>query len=140
MKKGIKGKMKLEKFWEELDQCLEKFENVRRVFQLGDMNAKVGSTDIGGVVGKFGVDGVNDNGQYLVNIGAERWLFLMNTSEHKMILRYTEARGNERNLIDYTSRAVDNGLRREVEAAKVVRGMFSGSDHFAAVVKVRMNG
>ncbi len=32
--KGIKGKMKLEKFWEELGQLLKKFENVRRVFLL----------------------------------------------------------------------------------------------------------
>ncbi len=62
--KGIKGKMKLEKFWEELGQLLKKFENVRRVFLLGNMNARVGSTEIGGVVGKFGVDDVNDNGQY----------------------------------------------------------------------------
>ncbi len=53
--KGMKGKMKLEKFWEDLGQLLKKFENVRRVFILGDMNAKVGSTEIGGVVGKYGV-------------------------------------------------------------------------------------
>ncbi len=53
-----------------------------------------------------------------------------------MIHRYTWARGNNRSLIDYI--AVDNRLRREVEDAKVVRGMFSGSDHFAVLVKVRM--
>ncbi len=55
---------------------------------------------------------------------------------HKMIHRYTWTRGNERSLIDYI--AVDNRLRREVEDAKVVRGLFSDSDHFAVVVKVRM--
>ncbi len=50
----------------------------------------------------------------------------MNTSsQDKMIHRYTWARGNERSLIDYI--AVNNRLRREVEDAKVVRGMFSGS-------------
>ncbi len=54
-----------------------------------------------------------------------------------MIHRYTWARGNERNLIDY-SIALDNRLRREVEDAKVVRGLFSDSDHFAVVAKVRM--
>ncbi len=46
----------MEKFWEELDQVLKKFENVRRVYLLGDMNVRVGSTEIRGVVGKFGVD------------------------------------------------------------------------------------
>ncbi len=74
--KGTNGKMKLEKFWEDLGQLLKKFENVRRVFLLGDMNVRVGSTEIGGVVGKYGVDGVNGNGHYLVNICAERGLFL----------------------------------------------------------------
>ncbi len=53
-----------------------------------------------------------------------------------MIHRYTWARGNERSLIDYI--AVDKRLRREVEGTKVVRGMFSGSDHFAVGAKVRM--
>ncbi len=43
----MKGKMKLEKFWEDLGQVLKKFENVRRIFLLGDMNASVGSTEIG---------------------------------------------------------------------------------------------
>ncbi len=131
------GEMELEKFWEDFGQLLKKFENVRRVFLLGDMNARVGSTEIGGVVGKYGVEGVNENGQYLVNICTERGLILWNTSfQHNMIRRYTWARGNDRSLIDYI--AVDNRLRREVEDAKVVRGMFSGSDHFAVVGKVRM--
>ncbi len=38
------------------------------IFLLGDINAKIESTEIGGVVGKFGVDDVNENGQYLVDI------------------------------------------------------------------------
>ncbi len=60
--KGINGKMKLGKFWEELGQLPKKFENVRRVLLLGDLSTRVGSTEIGGMVGKFGVDGVNENG------------------------------------------------------------------------------
>ncbi len=72
-----------------------------------------------------------------MNICAGRGLFLSNTSfQHKMIHRYTWARGNDISLLDYI--AVDNRLRREVEDAKVVRGIFSGSDHFAIVAKVRM--
>ncbi len=49
------------------------------VFLLGDMNARVGNTEIAEVVGKYGVEGVNENGQYLVDICAERGLFLSNT-------------------------------------------------------------
>ncbi len=44
--------------------------------------------------------------------------------------------GGARSLIDYI--AVDNRLRREMEDCKVVRGLFSDSDHFAVVAKVRM--
>ncbi len=73
-------------------------------------------------MGRYGVEGVNENGQHLVDICAERGLFLSNTFfQHKMIHRYTWARGDERSLIDYIS--VDNRLRREVEDAKVVRGL-----------------
>ncbi len=72
-----------------------------------------------------------------MDICAERGLFLSNTFfQHKMIHRYTWARGDERSLIDYI--AMDNRLRREVEDTKVVRGLFSDSDHFAVVAKVRM--
>ncbi len=72
-----------------------------------------------------------------MDICAERGLLLSNTFlQHKMIHRYTWVRGNERSLNDYI--AVDNRLKREVEDAKVVRGLFSGSDHFAVVAKVRM--
>ncbi len=137
--KGMKGKMKLEEFREDLRQLLKKFENVRRVFLLGDMNMRIGNTEIGGVVGKYDVEGVNENGQYLVDICAERGLFLLNTFfRHKMIHRYTWARGNKRSLTDYILIAVDNRLRREVKDAKAVRGLFSDSNHFAVVAKVRM--
>ncbi len=79
---------------------------------------------------------MDGNGQYLVDICAERKLFLANTFQHKMIHRYTWAKGNERSLIDNISG--DNRLRREVADAKVVRGMFSGSGPFAVVAKVGM--
>lgn len=44
--------------------------------------------------------------------------------------------GNERNFIDFIAR--DNRLKRDVLEAKAVRGMFSESDHFAVVAKVKM--
>ncbi len=68
-----------------------------------------------------------------------RGLFLSNTFfQHKMIHRYTWARGSERSLVNYT--AVDNSLRREVEDAKDIRGLFSDLDHFAVVAKERLWG
>lgn len=46
---------------------------------LVDINAKVESTEIGDVVGKWDVDGVNENGQYIMDVCAERELFLLIT-------------------------------------------------------------
>ncbi len=52
--KGVKSKVKIEKFWEDLGQLLQKFENVKRIFLLGDMNAKVGSRIVW-MTGKIGM-------------------------------------------------------------------------------------
>ncbi len=73
----------------------------------------------------------------VVDVCTERELFLSNTFfQHKIIHRYTWARGDARSLIDYI--AVDYRLKREEEDAKVVRELFSDSDHFAVVAKGRM--
>jgi len=127
----------MKKFWEELGECLKSFENGRGIFLLGDVNAKIGGEEIGGVVRKWGVEGVNENGEYLVDICAGRGLFLTNTFfQHKMIHRYTWRLKNTRSLIDYI--ALDERMKKEVLDVKVVRRMLSGSDHFAVLAKVRI--
>jgi len=138
--KTKKGRDERNEFWKDLNDCLRKFEPERRVILMGDMNAKVGSDVIGCIVGKWGVPGVNENGECLVDLCSERGLFLSNTFfEHKMIHRYTWRRvnGNEEqvSLIDYIS--VDERLRSDVKDARAVRGMFPGSDHFAVLAKIR---
>ncbi len=54
-----------------------------------------------------GVEGVNENGEHLVDVCAERGLFLANTFQHKMIHRYTwsrrDERGDQKSLIEYTA-------------------------------------
>ncbi len=94
-----------------------------------------------GVVGKWGVKGVNDNGEHLMDGCAERGLFLTNTFfQHKMIHWYTWRRredgGDKKSLIHYI--AVDERLRKDVLDAKVVRGALEGSYHFAVVVKIML--
>ncbi len=46
---------------------------------ISSLLSRVKSREIGGVVGGYGVEGVNENGQHLVDICAERGLFLWNT-------------------------------------------------------------
>ncbi len=91
-----------------------------------------------GVVGMWGVEGVNENGEHLVDVCAERGLFPANTFfQHKMIHRYTwrEDGGDEKSLIDYI--AMDERLRKDVLDARAVRGALEGSDHCAVVVMLR---
>ena len=134
----------MRKFWMSLNECLKKFERDRRIILMGDMNGKVGGHERGRVVGKYGVDGVNENGEMLVDMCAERCLFLANTFfEHKHIHRFTwEGRGGregQKSMIDFI--AVDERMRMDVVDAKVVRGLFSGaSDHFPVLMKMRTRG
>ncbi len=104
-----------------------------------DMNAKVGDERVMDVVGKWGIPGKNENGEWLVDVCAERGLFLTNTFfQHKNIHRYTWRRGDDyeqKGLIVYV--AVDERLRKDVCDAKVVRGMFGGSDHLAVLSELK---
>ena len=43
------------------------------------MNGRVGNSEVVGVMGKCGVDGVNENGECLVDTCAGRGCFLANT-------------------------------------------------------------
>ncbi len=86
-----------------------------------------------------GVEGVNENDEQLVDVCAERGLFVANTFfQHKMIHWYTwrrrDDRSDQKSMIDYI--AVDERLKRDVHDVKVVRGVLEGSDHYAVVVKM----
>ncbi len=42
----------MRKFWIDVNECLRSFEMARRIVLMGDMNGKVGSNEVAGVVGK----------------------------------------------------------------------------------------
>lgn len=64
---------------------------------MGDMNGRVCSNEIAGVVGKWDVDGINRNEEHLVDICAERGLLLTNIFfQHRLKHRYTWRRRDER--------------------------------------------
>ena len=46
---------------------------------LGDMNAKVGDREVRDVVGRFGLEGNNENGDGLIELCREKGLKIMNT-------------------------------------------------------------
>ena len=131
-----------ESFWENLNECIAGFGEDDKIVVLGDMNAKVGDREREGVVGKFGVPGINENGECLVEMCVERGLIVGNTwFDKKLIHKYTWERenGDERSLIDYV--LIESKYKSCLKDVSVRRGAAGGmSDHYLVEAKVRVNG
>ena len=74
-----------ERFYEDLQDLLGLTPKKDVLFIIGDWNAKVGSQDIPGVTGKFGLGVQKEAGQRLTEFGQENTLVIANTlfQQHK---------------------------------------------------------
>ena len=72
-------KAEVEWFCEDLHDLLELTRKQDVIFIIGDWNAKVGSQEITGVTGKFGIGIQNEAGQRLTEFFQERKLVIANT-------------------------------------------------------------
>ena len=77
--------LKLEQFYEDLQDLLELTPPKYVFFMIGDWNANVGSQEISGVTGKFGLGVQNEAGQRLIEFCQENTLVITNTlfQQHK---------------------------------------------------------
>ena len=75
----------IEQFYEDLQDLLELTPKKDVLFIIGDWNAKVGSQEIHGVTGKFGLGIRNEAGQRLIEFCQENALVIANTlfQQHK---------------------------------------------------------
>ena len=75
----------VEQFYEDLQDLLELTHKKDVLSIIGDWNAKVGSQEIPGVMGKFGLRVHNEAGQRLIEICQENALVMANTllQQHK---------------------------------------------------------
>ena len=69
----------VERFYEELQDLLELTPKIDVLFIIGDLNAKVGTQEISGVTGKFGLRVQNEAGQKLIKFCQENALVIPNT-------------------------------------------------------------
>ena len=69
----------VEQFYENLQDLLELRPKKDVLFIIGDWNAKVGSQEIPGVTGKFGLGMWNEAGQRLIEFCQEKALVIVNT-------------------------------------------------------------
>ena len=91
-------------FYEDLQDLLELTPKKDVLFIIRDQNAKVGSQEIPGVTGKFGLGVQNEAGQRLTEFCQENALAIANTlfQQHKRRLyTWTSPDGQHRNQTDY---------------------------------------
>ena len=69
----------VEWFYEDLQDLLELIPKKDVLFIMGDWNAKVGSQEISGLTGKFGLRVQNESGQRLIEFCQENMLVIANT-------------------------------------------------------------
>ena len=77
--------VEVEQFYEDLQDLLELTPKRDVFFIIGDWNAKVGSQEVTGVTGKFGLGVQNEVGQRLIEFCQENTLVIANTlfQQHK---------------------------------------------------------
>ena len=93
---------KIEWFYEDLQDLLELTPKKDVLFIIGDWNAQVGSQEIPGVMGKFGLGVQNKAGQRLIEFCQENALVIANTffQQHKRRLYTWKSDGQYQNQID----------------------------------------
>lgn len=109
------------------------------LFITGDWNAKVGSQEIPGVTGKFGLGVQNKAGQRLTEFCQENTLVIANTlfQQHKRRLyTWTSPDGQYRNQIDYI--LCSQRWKSSIQSAKTRLGADWGSDHELLIAKFRL--
>ena len=127
----------VEWFCEDLQDLLELTPTKDALSIIGDWHAKIGSQEIPGVTGKFGLGIQNEAGQRLTEFCQENTLVIVNTlfQQHKRRLyTWTSPDGQYRNQIDYI--LYSQRWRSSIQSAKTRPGDDYGSGHELLIVKI----
>ena len=109
------------------------------LYILGQWNAKLGSQEITGVMGKFGLGVQNEAGQRLTEFCQENTQFIANTlfQQHKRRLNTrTSPDGQYRNQVAYIF--CSQRWRSSIQSAKTRPGPDCGSDHELLIATFRL--
>ena len=115
-------------FYEDLQDLLELTLKKDILFIIGDWNAEVGSQEITGVTGKFGLEAQNEAGQRLIEFCWENSLVIANTlfqQQKRWLYTWISPDGQYWNQIDYI--LCSQRWRSSIQSAKTGPGaqMFS---------------
>ena len=67
------------KFWNDMNDTLERVSRGFRIIVLGDLNGWIGDQKRDGITGGFGVEGENENGRRVIDFCAEKGMCVSNT-------------------------------------------------------------
>ena len=129
----------VERFYEDLQGILELTPHKGVLYIIGDWNAKVGSQETPGVIGKFGLGVQKEAGQSLIEFCQENTLVIANTlfQQHKRRLyTWTSLDGQHQNQTDYI--LCGQRWRSSIQSAKTRPGADCGSDHEFLIAKFRL--
>ena len=132
----------VEWFYEDPQDLLELTPQKDVLFIIRDWNAKVGSQEIPGVAGKFGLRVQNEAGQRLIEFCQENTLVIANTifQQHKRRLYiWISPDGQYGNQTDYI--LCSQRWRSFIQSGKTRPGADCGSDHELLIAKftLRLN-
>ena len=124
---------------DEVNDALSREANSGLSFSLEDFNAHVGTDNETwkGVIGRHGIAGANQNGQYLLQLCSSNGLSIMNTCFHKDVHKYTWYRPSmgHNSLIDFC--IVSTDLFSNVLDVREKRGAKLSTDHHLVVCSLR---
>lgn len=124
-------------FYDKLQQELNGIKNTENIIIGGDLNARVGNLPIPGIIGTFGENVINRNGEELRQFATYNRLKITNTFYRKKdIHKYTWCARNQRSLIDYIM--INDRLRNQIQDVRVYRGYDIYSDHYLLIATVLM--
>ena len=127
------------KFYEDLQDLLELTPKKDVLFIIGDWNVKVGSQELSGVTGKFGLRVWNEAGQRLIEFCQENALDITNTllkQHRRRLYTWTSPGGQYQNQIDYI--ICSRRWRSSLKSSKTRLGADCGSDHEFLIAKFRL--
>ena len=108
-------------------------------FIIGDWNAKVGSQEISGVTGKFGLGVQNETGQRLTEFCQENTLVIANTlfqQQNRRLYSWASPDGQYGNQTDYI--LCSQRWKSSSQSTKTRLGADCGSDHELLIDKFRL--
>jgi len=129
----------VEQFYEDLQDLLEQTPPKDVLFIIGSWNAEVGSQEIPGVTGKFGLGVQNEAGKRLIEFCLENTLDIANTlfQQHKgRLYTWASLDGQHQNQIDYI--LCRQRWKSSMQSAKTRPEADYGSDRELLIAKFRL--